>query len=139
MITIILLQTFNSPSDESINGASITSSSFCMITFSSIVIFPSSISGNFSNSCVEPMSNNNGKILVASSSLDDIVCDCWDTIGPASILVTVNKTLTPTGFSPVASERWTGLAPRYFGNKLGYILTVPNLGIRKKRFGRYCP
>ena len=76
--------------------------------------------------------------MVAVSEPDS-VCSFWPTIGPASISETVNSTVTPTGLSPASKERWTGLAPRHLGRRLGWMLTVPYVGVAKKRLGRYWP
>ena len=49
---------------------------------------------------------------------------------------TDNKIETPVNLSPFSIVLCTGAAPRYRGNKLGWIFKVPNLGILKKFFGK---
>lgn len=43
--------------------------------------------------------------------------------------------IVPVISSPFSRDRGTGAAPRYLGSKLGWMLSVPNLGMSRKRCG----
>mmetsp|Transcript_3931 Transcript_3931/g.9968 ORF Transcript_3931/g.9968 Transcript_3931/m.9968 type:complete len:230 (-) Transcript_3931:250-939(-) len=108
------------------------------IVAESIEISPSNTFGRASIKHFVPTSKRVGRRVVACS-FSSISKDSWVTIGPASILDTVNSTETPTGLSPASNDRCTGLAPLHLGNNEGCIFKVPNFGRARKRFGKYCP
>mmetsp|Transcript_4449 Transcript_4449/g.11382 ORF Transcript_4449/g.11382 Transcript_4449/m.11382 type:complete len:203 (-) Transcript_4449:469-1077(-) len=117
-------------------GACVACSSSCFVARSNAS--PRHTSGRAARSSLLPDSKSARKSSGLCSSPINGASSCR-TIGPASILRTVNKTLTPATGSPASSVRCTGAAPRYLGSSDGWILSVPNLGISRKRLGRKHP
>lgn len=70
--------------------------------------------------------------------LKDVTKTLTDTLQPESIRNSVKRSVTPVLRTPSQSALCTGAAPRYFGSKDGWMLTVPLFGISRNRWGKNC-
>jgi hypothetical protein len=53
--------------------------------------------------------------------------------------IPVKRTHTPVLLSPFSRHLGTGAAPRYLGKRLGWIFSVPNLGMDRNLDGKKLP
>mmetsp|Transcript_2727 Transcript_2727/g.5811 ORF Transcript_2727/g.5811 Transcript_2727/m.5811 type:complete len:256 (-) Transcript_2727:45-812(-) len=94
--------------------------------------------GSDSTSRRVPRSKSSSSSSGACSDPSKGRCCCLK-IGPASILSTVKRTLTPLTSSPASKHLCSGAAPRYSGSSDGCMLRVPFFGKSRNRRGRKQP